>query len=175
MRLSLGWPMRSTMFLHLVWQGWRQMWVNLVLILGSLVLVAIWMYFALVLRSNRETLSHPLIILAPGVAVLIGSTLFWADQQRAMHLYFAERGVAPRFVWFSRQCLGIGALACWFALMSTAFAADSLAHGVLRRNDPFAVDGAALHFADLSAYLLELLGPIHSRLLHRSSLFAHRP
>ena len=57
-RLSLGWPMRSTMFLHLVWQGWRQMWVNLLIILGSLLLVAIWMYFALVLQSNRETLSR---------------------------------------------------------------------------------------------------------------------
>ena len=150
-RLSLGWPMRGTMFLHLVWQGWRQMWVNLVIILGSLVLVAIWMYFAAGSQVEPGDAVPPAH--HPGAwrrrtdwidAVLGRSTA-------QMHLYFAERGVAPRFVWLSRQCLGIGALAGWFALMSIAFAADSLAYGVLRRNDPFAVDGAALHFAELYA------------------------
>ena len=74
-----------------------------------------------------------------------------------MHLYFAERGVAPRLVWLSRQCLGMGALAGWFALMSTVFAADCLTYA-LRSNASFAVGGAERHYADLSFIYWNCLG-----------------
>lgn len=157
---AVGWPMRSTMLLHLVWQASRQMWVTLLMILGSMALVALWMYFTLTLRSGRESFSHPLIILGPALAVLIGSTVFWADQQRAMHQYFAERGVSPRLVWFSRQCVAVAALAVWLVVASAAFAVESVTLGVLGRFGPLHTNQSwhATRLAELSVLFWHCLG-----------------
>lgn len=155
---AVGWPMRSTMLLHLVWQAWRQMWVTLLIVLGAMALLALWMYQ--IPQSGRESFSEPLIVLASALAVLIGSTVFWADQQRAQYQYFAERGVSPRLVWFSRHCVALAALAVWLVVASAAFAVESVRQGVLSRFDPFITDPSwhANRLAELSVIFWNSLG-----------------
>jgi len=109
-----AWPARSTMFAHLLWQAWRQQLTTLLTMLGALSVLAVWGYLFLVnpTPGPRGVSTLP-IILIPVAATLVGSCLFLSDQRRETFQYFAERGVGPRLVWLSRQCVGALAICVW--------------------------------------------------------------
>ncbi|HEX7379372.1 MAG TPA: hypothetical protein VF278_19775, partial [Pirellulales bacterium] len=95
---------------RLLWQEWRgsRRMLLVVVALGVFVPVALWPLFI------------PLTVL--GFA-LLGASTFLSDQERRQFRFFAERGVSPRRLWFSRQLFWGGAA---LSLAAVLFLAERL-------------------------------------------------
>jgi len=100
---------------RLVWQSWRQSRASILLILGGL--AAIFLCCILISIHNRDqnVLGVPLALF-PWAGCVLGSCMYWADQRKQQFRFFAERGIGPRTVWFSRQIVWICALLVWLAI-----------------------------------------------------------
>ncbi len=102
-----------TIFRRLTWQHWRQScWLAIVVLvmLAPLILALIQLW--LINKYSRSgiilyhdwvdfcmTISIPLAVAMPP---LVASFTFLADQRQRSLRFFAERGIGPRMVWFSR-------------------------------------------------------------------------
>lgn len=89
---------------RLVWHAWRQE----ARMLGPLVFVAaVTAYVAMWTEGLRAGASAVGVVSAV-VAALVGSSIFLGDQQQGRYAFLAEHGVSPRYVWLSRQVVGLG-------------------------------------------------------------------
>jgi hypothetical protein len=119
---------KGSMFAHLLWLQWRQS-RGMILILTGLVA-----WFGLALGTigvldmvAREYLRYfrvlgPMFIafgVLAGTAVLpvAGASVFAGDQKRNQFRFFADRGLPPKTVWWSRHPIWIGAIAVWLAAL----------------------------------------------------------
>ena len=108
----------ATALPRLLWQQWRQGWRTYLLTLVSCVSFAV-----LFIGPRRAGQVVHLLFSewAPWVVclwtLLMGATAFGEDQARQSYRFFAERGVPPRLVWWSRQLAPVAALApAWLLL-----------------------------------------------------------
>jgi hypothetical protein len=98
-------------FWRLVWQQWHQTrWTTVAISLGYISAIA------LTLRADRPSNWIPISSgwLVPAAA-LCGVAVFLADQRRQAYRFFAERGIGPRWIWLSRQLVGMAPLAACLA------------------------------------------------------------
>jgi hypothetical protein len=116
---------RGAPFGRLVWQAWRQSRITLTLVLGAAVVVTGPLIIQmLVIRGPHDPFVIPLVFTSV-VAASLGSVVFLSDQRGEQFRYFAERGIGPRRVWFSRQVVGFGALFLWLTAMLVCLAAQT--------------------------------------------------
>lgn len=115
-------------FLYLLWHAWHQTRGTMAMILIVAALLSAWLTIAFtpapIGPGSVDALARPWLLLVL-VATLAGSCLFWSDQSGESFRYFAERGVHPRRVWLSRQCLGVAAVAAWAAVASVFLAVQT--------------------------------------------------
>ncbi len=110
---------KGSMFAHLVWLQWRQSRGTIFILTG---LVA-WFGLALVAIGVLDAMARGPMFIAFGVlagtAVLpaAGASVFAGDQKRNQFRFFADRGLPPKTVWWSRHPIWVGAIAVWLAAL----------------------------------------------------------
>lgn len=100
-------PTRVSVLGRLLWQQWRQ--TGWLLVTMGIVPMVLGFPFALIYLRNNSTTSM-LIPLAVLPAALIGSCVFFADQERRRFQFLTEHGVRPHSIWLSRQLVGLGSV-----------------------------------------------------------------
>lgn len=88
----------------LLWQHWRQSARTMAVVAGAAVLVAwltLWAMTTLGWADEYRLLVSAAIL----IGAMFGVGTFLADQQQHGFRFFAEHGVRPRRVWFTRQLL----------------------------------------------------------------------
>jgi hypothetical protein len=131
-------PSRTATFFRLVWQHWRQsrwMTIAIVALLIPLTgLLTMWLaqefwshdwFFDLragrIFPQGDQLLfcmrAFPVLAIPP----LLGIITFLADQRRNSYRFLADRGVAPKYVWLSRQLVTLGIPASLFILLLLGF------------------------------------------------------
>ncbi|HJN10527.1 MAG TPA: hypothetical protein QF564_17705 [Pirellulaceae bacterium] len=90
---------------RLVWHEWRQSRLTIFWLTAGYIALFIW--FGCILSTLQSPRFHPqwevMLVLLPVLATALGASTFWSDQQGQRYHFFAEHGVRPRLVWFSRQ------------------------------------------------------------------------
>lgn len=88
----------------LLWQHWRQSARTMAVVAGAAVLAAwltLWAIRTLAWADEYRLLVSAAIL----IGAMFGVGTFLADQQQSGFRFFAEHGVRPRRVWFTRQLL----------------------------------------------------------------------
>ena len=90
---------------RLVWHEWRQSRLTIFWLTAGYTALVIW--FGCILSTLQSPRFRPqwevMLVLLPVLATALGASTFWSDQQGQRYHFFAEHGVRPRLVWFSRQ------------------------------------------------------------------------
>ena len=97
----------------LLWQHARLNRPLLVWAVGGLVVAAIFLWIAL-LREQVVNATGYLFVFANWLSVgisLLGAAAFQGDAARQQIRFLADRGVSPRFVWWSRQAIPVSIIA----------------------------------------------------------------
>ncbi len=90
--------------LALLWQHWRQSARMMAIVAGAALLTA-WMTLWAIRTLNGVNEYRLLVSAALLIGGMFGVGTFLPDQQLAGFRFFAEHGVRPRRVWFTRQLL----------------------------------------------------------------------
>ncbi len=113
------WSQNKSMLMRLTWQHWRQsFWIAFIILamLASLFLLN---------GARPEIFINLTIFLCVFVLPLIGSCTFHADQRQRNYHFFAERGISPTNIWFSRLWPWLIIVPCMYGLLIVIFLLQS--------------------------------------------------
>ncbi len=101
-------PDRTTGWIRLCWQTWRQSrgLMLLVLLIGPLLVPAVGILLLYLSPAvAAQLVPHDFFIIVPlaALATLVGSFVFLSDQVQHRYRFFVEHNVHPRSVWMARQ------------------------------------------------------------------------
>jgi hypothetical protein len=115
---------RPRMLSRLLWQTWRESWKLLLVPLGvaALIFAGIAAVFGLahVFNDFSGFLIPTSLLFAPA---LYGAMAFYPDQRRSNYRFLAEHAARPRYIWFARHIVWLGALAAAWLLLIVGIAA----------------------------------------------------
>ncbi len=146
---------------RLLWQGRRQSIVARRLLLAVAILTSGTALVSATVASNRTVAAdrHPLLLLVPVFAALLGTCVFAGDQRQFGFRFLCQRGVSPRMIWLTRQLYWSG----WLAVAVAMLVLVSMAQPSLMSN--------WLTYSTVQAILFYAVGQACS-LFVRSSLLA---